>query len=108
MLNRAPFGAKGEWGAFLAGARRDEGLIMDELELGKQKFNELVKGVDPEVTVVIPASPANSVFLISLSKGSARKFITVSEDDILDLLSDDLIRNEVEDRVRETIAELKP
>ena len=81
---------------------------MSELELGKQKFLELVKAIDPEVTIVIPTIPTNSLFLISLTKGKARKFITVSEDDVIDLVSDDLIRNEVEDRIRETIAELKP
>ena len=81
---------------------------MSELELGKQKFLELVKAIDPEVTIVIPTIPTNSLFLISLTKGKARKFITVSEDDVIDLVSDDLIRSEVEDRIRETIAELKP
>jgi hypothetical protein len=79
---------------------------MNEVELGKQKFLELVKTVDPEVTVVIPIAPTNSLFLISLSKGKARKFMTVSEDDIIDLISDDLIRSEVEDRIRQTIEEL--
>lgn len=81
---------------------------MTELELGKQKFLELVKAVDSAVTVVIPTTPTNSLFLISLTKGKARKFITVSEDDVVDLVSDDLIRNEVEDRIREAIAGLKP
>ena len=81
---------------------------MSEMELGKQKFLELVKTIDPEVAVVIPTAPTNSLFLISLTKGKARKFITVSEDDIVDLVSDDLIRSEVEDRVRQTISELKP
>jgi hypothetical protein len=46
--------------------------------------------------------------LISLTKGKARKFITVSEDDIVDLALDDLIHDEVEDRIRETLSELKP
>ncbi|MBI3597435.1 MAG: hypothetical protein HY203_09810 [Nitrospirae bacterium] len=81
---------------------------MSELEEGKQKFIEMVKAIDPQVTVVIPTSASNSLFLISLSKGKARKFITVSEDDIVDLVSDDLIHDEVEDRVREAISELKP
>lgn len=67
----------------------------------------MVQSVDSDVSVVIPTAPTNSVFLISLTKGKARKFITVSEDDILDLLSDELIRNEVEDRIRETVSELK-
>lgn len=58
---------------------------MDELEAGKQKFLDLVKGVDDAVQVVIPVTPSNSMFLISLTKGPNRKFITVPEDDILDL-----------------------
>ncbi|MBI3611509.1 MAG: hypothetical protein HY204_12520 [Nitrospirae bacterium] len=81
---------------------------MSELEEGKKKFIEMVKAVDPAVTVVIPTSASNSLFLISLTRGKARKFMTVSEDDIVDLVSDDLIQSEVEDRVRETISELKP
>lgn len=81
---------------------------MSEIEDGKQKFIEMVKAADPAVTVVIPTSASNSLFLISLTKGKARKFITVSEDDIVDLVLDDLIHDEVEDRIRETISELKP
>ena len=81
---------------------------MSELEDGKQKFIEMVKAADPAVTVVIPTSSSNSLFLISLTRDKARKFITVSEDDILDILSDDLIHDEVEDRIRETLSELKP
>ena len=81
---------------------------MDELEEGKNKFIEQVKAIDSAVAVVIPTAPTNSVFLISLTKGKARKFITVSEDDIVDLMSDDLIIDEVDDRIRNTITELKP
>ncbi len=81
---------------------------MSEMETAKQKFMEMVKAIDPQVSVVIPTEPSNNLFLISLTKGNARKFITVSEDDVLDLTSDDLIVDEVEDRLRETIAELKP
>jgi hypothetical protein len=58
---------------------------MDEIEEGKQKFVEVVKGADGAVQVVIPTTPSNSLFLISLTKGQNRKFITVSEDDIIDL-----------------------
>jgi len=81
---------------------------MSEMETAKQKFMEMVTAIDPQVSVVIPTEPSNNLFLISLTKGNARKFITVSEDDVLDLTSDDLIVDEVEDRLRETIAELKP
>ena len=58
---------------------------MDEMEEGKQKFLEVVKGIDPAVQVVMPVTPSNSMFLISLTKGPNRKFITVPEDDIIDL-----------------------
>lgn len=55
------------------------------MEEGKKKFGEIVKGVDGAVQIVIPTTPSNSLFLISLTKGQNRKFITVSEDDIIDL-----------------------
>ncbi len=58
---------------------------MDEMEEGKKKFVEVVMGVDASVQVVIPTTPSNSMFLISLTKGQNRKFITVPEDDIIDL-----------------------
>ena len=61
---------------------------MDEIEEGKQKFLEVVKGLDAAVQVVIPVTPSNSMFLISLTKGPNRKFITVPEDDIIDLPND--------------------
>lgn len=81
---------------------------MTELEQGKQDFIEMVKAIDPQVSIVIPTSASNSLFLISLTKGKARKFITVSEDDLVDITSDDLIHDEVQDRVREAISELEP
>jgi hypothetical protein len=79
---------------------------MDEFETGKAKFLELVKKVDPEVQVVIPTTSANSMFLISLAKGKAKKFLTISEDDLIDLVEDDLIRSGVEDQIRQSISEL--
>ena len=42
---------------------------MDDFEVGKQKFIELVKDVDRGVEVVIPITPSNNIFLISLTKG---------------------------------------
>lgn len=81
---------------------------MSELDDGKKKFIEMVQSADPQVSVVIPTAASNSLFLISLSKGKARKFITVSEDDLVDIVSDDLIHDEVEDRLREAISELNP
>ena len=58
---------------------------MDELEIGKQKFLDVVNSLDAGVAVVIPTAPSQSQFLISLTKGPNRKFIMVPEDDILDL-----------------------
>ena len=81
---------------------------MSEVEDGKLKFIELARAIDPDVKVVIPSAPSNSLFLISLAKKNARKFMTVSEDDILDLTSDDLIVDEIQDRLRESMIQLKP
>ena len=67
---------------------------MDELETGKQKFLEVVTDIDSAVEVVIPTTSSNSQFLISLTKGSNRKFIMVHEDDILDIpTEDDVLAN---------------
>jgi hypothetical protein len=79
---------------------------MDEMESGKQKFLDLVKGVDGAVQVVIPVTPSNSMFLISLTKGANRKFITVPEDDILDLPNDAGILAKVTKTVADAVAAL--
>ncbi len=79
---------------------------MSEYEEGKQEFLKMVKGVDPSVEVVIPVTPSNSMFLISLTKGGNRKFITVSEDDLIDLPDQDDIRTKVTKTVRDAIGAL--
>lgn len=79
---------------------------MDEWEEGKQKFLELVKGVDQGVEVVIPTKPTNSMFLISLTKGANRKFITVSEDDIIDLPEEAGIRTKVTKTLQDAVSTL--
>ncbi len=79
---------------------------MDEVEAGKQKFLEVVQEVDRSVQVVIPVTPSNSMFLISLTKGPNRKFITVSEDDILDLPHEASIQAKVTKTVKDAIATL--
>jgi len=79
---------------------------MDEMEAGKQKFLEVVKGVDGAVQVVMPVTPSNSMFLISLTKGPNRKFITVSEDDIIDLPNEAGILTKVTKVVKDAIAAL--
>jgi hypothetical protein len=79
---------------------------MDEMEAGKQKFLDVIKSVDAAVQVVIPVTPSNSMFLISLTKGPNRKFITVSEDDILDLPNDAGILTKVTKVVKDAVAAL--
>jgi hypothetical protein len=79
---------------------------MDEIEQGKQKFLEVVRGIDQEVQVVIPVTPSNSMFLISLTKGANRKFITVPEDDILDLPHESSILTRVTKTIKDAVAAL--
>jgi hypothetical protein len=79
---------------------------MDEIEMGKQKFQEVVRGVDSAVQVVIPVTPSNSMFLISLTKGPNRKFITVSEDDIIDMPNEADILARVSKVVKDAVAAL--
>ncbi|MEX5212537.1 MAG: hypothetical protein NW703_00075 [Nitrospiraceae bacterium] len=79
---------------------------MSEVDQGKQQFLELVRGIDAEVQVVIPTASSNSMFLISLTKGSSRKFITVPEDDIIDLAAEQDIRAKVTKMVRDAVATL--
>jgi hypothetical protein len=81
-------------------------IKMDEMEEGKQKFLEVVKGVDSQVQVVIPVTPSNSMFLISLTKGSNRKFITIPEDDIIDLPNESSILTKVTKTVKDAVASL--
>jgi hypothetical protein len=81
-------------------------IEMSEYEEGKQEFLKVVKGVDPSVEVVIPVTPSNSMFLISLTRGGNRKFITVSEDDLIDLPDQDDIRTKVTKVVRDAIGAL--
>ncbi|HMU55793.1 MAG TPA: hypothetical protein PKA61_12355 [Nitrospira sp.] len=79
---------------------------MDEIEAGKQRFLEVVKAIDAAVQVVIPVSPSNSMFLISLTKGPNRKFITLPEDDIIDLPNEPNIETKVTKVVKDAVAAL--
>lgn len=79
---------------------------MDDFEAGKKKFNEIVKGLDAGVEVVMPTTPSNGMFLISLSKGNNRKFITVNEDDILDLPNEADVEAKVTKELTDAVAAL--
>lgn len=80
---------------------------MDEMEAGKQKFLELVRGIDQSVQVVVPVTPSNGLFLISLTKGANRKFITIPEDDIVDLPEEADILVKVTKVVKDAVASLE-
>jgi hypothetical protein len=77
---------------------------MGEFDEGKEKFLQLVKSIDPSVEVVIPVTPSRGMFLISVTKAGQRKFLTVSEDDILDLPEDADILKKVNGEVQGTLA----
>jgi hypothetical protein len=79
---------------------------MDEWKREKQKFLEVVQSIDQTVQVVIPTKPTNSMFLISLTKGPNRKFITLSEDDIVDLPSEAGICAKVTKTLQDAVAAL--
>jgi len=80
--------------------------VSEEFEEGKAKFLEVVKGLDAAVEVVIPVTPSRGNFLISLTKGKARKFISVNEDDLVDLPQDGEILKKVTGEVQGVIAGL--
>jgi len=79
---------------------------MAEFDEGKEKFLQVVKSIDPAVEVVIPVVPSRGMFLISFSKAGQRKFLTISEDDILDLPEDAGILKKVTSEVQSSIAAL--
>jgi hypothetical protein len=82
--------------------------MSEEFEEGKQKFLEVVKAIDEVVEVVIPVTPSRGNFLISLTKGKARKFLTVNEDDIIDLPQDADVLKKVAGEIKNTIDSLAP
>ena len=77
---------------------------MEEFDEGKEKFVQMVKSLDPSVEVVIPVTPSRGMFLISLTKSGQRKFLTVSEEDILDLPEDADILKKVTSEVQNALA----
>jgi hypothetical protein len=79
---------------------------MDEFEKGKQKLLEIVAALDTTVEVVIPTTPSQGLFKISLSKASNRKFMTIHEDDILDLPEEPSVQEKTTALLKEMIAAL--
>jgi hypothetical protein len=79
---------------------------MGEWDDGKAHFLQIVKDTDGAVQVVIPVTPSNGMFLISLTKGANRKFITVPEDDLVDLPTEGDIQSKVGKIVKDAVAAL--
>ena len=77
---------------------------MGQFDEGKEKFLQVIKSIDPAVEVVIPVTPSRGLFLISLTKSGQRKFLTISEDDILDLPEDAGILKKITSEVQSSIA----
>jgi len=79
---------------------------MGEWDEGKAHFLQLVKDADGAVQVVIPVTPSQGMFLIALSKGPSRKFITVPEDDLIDLPTEADIQAKVGKIVKDAVGGL--
>ncbi len=80
--------------------------IESEVEQGKAAFIELVRGMDPDVQCVIPTVSSNNLFLIGLAKGKTKQFLSLSEDDVLDLPANADVREEVVAKIRKALAGL--
>ncbi len=79
---------------------------MDEFAAAKERFQEIVHEIDPDVSVVIPERSTQDAFRISLTRGTNRRFLTVSEDDMLDLVEDERAAAKMHALLRGEIAAL--
>ena len=80
--------------------------MTDELTPAKDRFLALVQEIDPEVTVVIPERSTQDAFRISLTRAGNRRFLTVSEDDLLDLVEDERAAARMHAQLRSEIAQI--
>ena len=80
--------------------------MADEFAPAKARFTALVHEIDPEVTVVIPERSTQDAFRISLTRGANRRFLTISEDDMLDLVEDERAAAKMHAKLRGEIAAL--
>jgi len=79
---------------------------LEEIEAGKAAFMSLLAALDPEVTAVIPTRATQDNFLISLSKAGKRTFVTLAEDDLIDLDGEADIIAEVRKHLQEALESL--
>lgn len=82
-------------------------MASPEEEKGKRWIVDLVRSIDSEIEVVIPVRATNDLYLIALNKRKGKKFLQVSEDDMLDLASEESVREEVGEKMREAVVELQ-
>jgi hypothetical protein len=80
--------------------------MADEFAPAKERFISLVHEIDSDVTVVIPERSTQDAFRISLTRGGNRRFMTVSEDDMLDLVEDEHAAMKLHAKLRQEIAAL--
>ena len=80
--------------------------MSDEFGEAKRRFIELVQEIDADVTVVIPERSTQDAFRISLTRGSSRRFMTVSEDDMLDVVEDERAAKKMHAQLRMEVARL--
>jgi hypothetical protein len=74
--------------------------MSDEFADAKEQLIAIVATIDPAVSVVIPTRATEDAFRISLTKGASRRFISLSEDDMLDLVES----TSAAARIRDTLA----
>ena len=63
-------------------------LPVDEFDDGKKKLGALVASLDPAVECVVPSRSTGGFFRVGLGKGNLKKYLSLSEDDLLDLSED--------------------
>ena len=80
--------------------------MADEFSPAKARFVALVHQIDPEVTVVIPERSTQDAFRISLTRNANRRFLTLSEDEMLDLVEDERAVAKMHATLRREIAAL--
>ena len=80
--------------------------MSDEFADAKEQLIAIVATIDPTVNVVIPTRATEDAFRISLSKGPHRRFISLSEDDMLDLVESTGAATRIRAALAKEIAEL--
>ena len=81
---------------------------VDEFDEGKAKLTALVLSMDPKTECVIPSVSSGGSFRVGLSKANIKKYLSLSEDDLLDLCEDPAAAGRIRALVEPLIKELNP